>query len=82
MEPNYLLDTEENRTFLENMRQNLLSFGRKFPSPGGGAYYLGDDGTPWPEKGRETWITSRMTHVYSIGTMLGIFHPHPWLTRP
>lgn len=71
MEPNYLLDTEENRTFLENMRQNLLSFGRKFPSPGGGAYYLGDDGTPWPEKGRETWITSRMAHVYSIGHMLG-----------
>ena len=52
MEPNYLLDTEENRTFLENIRQNLLSFGKKFPSPGGGAYYLGDDGTPWPEKGR------------------------------
>ena len=71
MEPNYLLDTEENRTFLENIRQYVLSFGRKFPSPGGGAYYLGDDGTPWPEKGRETWITSRMAHVYSIGHMLG-----------
>ena len=71
MERKYQLDTEENRLFLAEIRQNLLDFGRKFPSPGGGSYYLGDDGTPWPEKGRETWITSRMTHVYSIGTMLG-----------
>ena len=71
MERKYQLDTEENRLFLAEIRQNLLDFGRKFPSPGGGSYYLGDDGTPWPEKGRETWITSRMTHEYSIGTMLG-----------
>lgn len=71
MERKYQLDTEENRLFLAEIRQNLLDFGRRFPSPGGGSYYLGDDGTPWPEKGRETWITSRMTHVYSIGTMLG-----------
>ena len=42
-----------------------------FPSPGGSSYYLGDDGTPWKERNRETWITSRMTHVYSIGSMLG-----------
>ena len=71
MERKYQLDTEGNRLFLAEIRQNLLDFGRRFPSPGGGSYYLGDDGTPWPEKGRETWITSRMTHVYSIGTMLG-----------
>ena len=71
MEQKYLLNTEENRGFLAEMRQNLLDFGRSFPSPGGGAYYLGDDGAPWPEKGRETWITSRMAHVYSIGHMLG-----------
>lgn len=67
----YRLDTEENRGFLAELRQILLDFGRKFPSPGGGSYYLGDDGSPWPEKGRETWITSRMAHVYSIGHMLG-----------
>ncbi len=71
MERKYLLDTEENKQFLKEMGENLLNFGRKFPSPGGGSYYLGDDGTPWPEKGRETWITSRMAHVYSIGHMLG-----------
>lgn len=71
MERKYQLNTEENQSFLAQIRQNLLSFGRRFPSPGGGAYYLGDDGTPWPDKGRETWITSRMAHVYSIGAMLG-----------
>ena len=71
MEQNYQLNTKENRAFLTRVRQTLLEFGRRFPSPGGGSYYLGDDGAPWPEKGRETWITSRMAHVYSIGSMLG-----------
>lgn len=71
MEAKYQLNTAENRSFLAEMRQELLDFGRRFPSPGGGSHYLGDDGTPWPEKGQETWITSRMAHVYSIGAMLG-----------
>ena len=38
MERKYLLDTEENKKFLEELRRNLLDFGRKFPSPGGGSY--------------------------------------------
>lgn len=67
----YQIDTAENKTFLKEMRDGLLSFGHRFPSPGGGSYYLGDDGTPWKERPRETWITSRMTHVYSIGSFLG-----------
>lgn len=66
----YCIDTEENKRFLGELREELLSFGHRFPSPGGGSYYLGDDGTPWKERDRETWITSRMAHVYSIGTML------------
>ena len=31
----------------------------------------GDDGTPWKDRKRETWITCRMAHVYSLGLMLG-----------
>ena len=72
MDRRYILDTEENRSFLEKERATLLDFGRKFPSPGGGSYYLGDDGTPWTDRPRELWITCRMAHVYSIGAMLGV----------
>lgn len=70
MDKKYRIDTEENRQFLREMRKQLLTFGRRFPSPGGSSWYLGDDGTPWVELNRETWITSRMAHVYSIGSML------------
>ena len=70
-EKKYQLGTAENQEFLQDVRAGLLSFGHQFPSPGGSSYYLGDDGTPWKDRNRETWITSRMTHVYSIGSMLG-----------
>lgn len=67
----YQLGTEENQAFMKKIRDDLLNFGHKIPFPGGSSYYLGDDGTPWKDRNRETWITSRMTHVYSIGEMLG-----------
>lgn len=70
-ENKYIIDTEENKKFMEQMRNDLFSFGRRFPSPGGGSYYLGDDGTPWVERNRETWITCRMIHVYSMAGFLG-----------
>ncbi len=70
MDRKYRIDMEENRQFLKEMREQLLAFGRRFPSPGGSSWYLGNDGTPWTELNRETWITSRMAHVYSIGSML------------
>ena len=70
MNRKYILDTEENREWQRSLRNELLEFGKRFPSPGGSSYYLGDDGAPWKEKPRETWITSRMAHVYSIGTLL------------
>ena len=65
------IDTEENRAFLKENLEKILLFGHAFPSPGGGSYYLGDDGTPWKERPRETWITARMVHVYSMGLLLG-----------
>lgn len=71
MELKYQIDTPENKEFMRGLTEELLSFGHRFPSPGGGSYYLGDDGTPWMDRPRETWITCRMAHVYSIGTMLG-----------
>lgn len=70
MERKYRIDTRENREFLRETPENLLNFGHRFPSPGGGSYWLGNDGTPWKERPRETWITSRMIHVYSLGRFL------------
>ena len=69
----YQLDQAENKEFLSRNAVNLLRFGHRFSSPEGGAYYLGDDGTPWKDRPRETWITSRMVHVYCLGSLLG--HP-------
>ncbi len=71
MDKRFIIDTEENKEYMQGLCDELLGFGHKFPSAGGGSYYLGDDGTPWKERPRETWITCRMTHVYSIGRMLG-----------
>lgn len=70
MNRKYQIDTEENRRFLKKIRERLFSFGHQFPSPGGSSYYLGDDGTPWKDKIRETYMTARMAHVYSIGSFL------------
>ena len=69
----YRIDTVENREFLRVNAERILYFGHRFASPGGGSYYLGDDGTPWKERPRETWITSRMCHVYCLGSFLD--HP-------
>ncbi|MBR5408104.1 MAG: AGE family epimerase/isomerase [Lachnospiraceae bacterium] len=71
MDKKYIYNTEENRNFLKDNSKALLDFGRRFPSPKGSSYYLGDDGEPIKDRNRETWITSRMIHVYSIGSILG-----------
>lgn len=67
----YKIDTEENKAFLKEIREELLRFGHRFPAPDGTCYYLGDDGTPWKEKNRDLYETCRMTHVYAIGEFLG-----------
>ena len=69
----YLIDTPENIAFLEKIRVDLWNFGRNYPAPGGSSYYLGDDGTPWKDRPREPWVTSRMVHCYALGSFLG--HP-------
>ncbi|NMN02401.1 AGE family epimerase/isomerase [Bifidobacterium panos] len=69
--PKYQLGSAENKAFLDAARDNLLNFGTHFPSPDGSSYWLGDDGTPWKDRNRATWITCRMTHVYSLGAFVG-----------
>ena len=71
MDEKYLYGSDSNRAYLQRLREDLLRFGRHFPSPGGASWYLGDDGTPWKDRPRETWITCRMAHVYSIAAICG-----------
>ncbi len=71
MENRFIIDNIENKEYMKLLCDELLAFGHQFPSPGGASYYLWDDGTPKKDRPRETWITCRMVHVYSIGKMLG-----------
>ena len=66
----YVLDSADNLHFLCSCRNKLLKFGIHFPAPSGSSYWLGSDGTPCTDRERETWITARMGHVYSLASML------------
>lgn len=71
MKQKYRINTAENKKFLGEIREKLFDFGHRFPAPGGSAYYLGDDGTPWTDRNREAYVTCRMVHVYSLAGFLG-----------
>ncbi len=60
------------RAWLDEQSRGLLSFGRRFPHPSGGAAYLGPDGTPDLDAPVQTWITARMCHVYALGALAGV----------
>src|SRR3712207_2253923 len=53
----------------------LLDFAARSRLPGGGFGYLGDDGRVRPERGQETWIVARMTHVFGFAQLSG---PSGW----
>ena len=36
----YQIGTKENKEFLEEIRKNILEFGRQFQAPDGSSYYL------------------------------------------
>jgi sulfoquinovose isomerase len=57
--------------WLEAEGDRLLEFGRSAAHPDGGFAWLSDDGTPQLDRPVELWITCRMTHVYSLGHLLG-----------
>lgn len=52
MDKKYRIDTMENKQFMRQLGLDLLRFGHQIVSPQGGAYYLGDDGTPMTERTR------------------------------
>ncbi len=65
-------DQPTHRAWLDDHCRSLLAFGTRCPAPGGGAYWLDDEGQPEPGRGVHTWITARMVHVYSLGALLGV----------
>jgi mannose/cellobiose epimerase-like protein (N-acyl-D-glucosamine 2-epimerase family) len=66
------LDSPTHRTWLDAHARHLLDFGRGTVDPRGGALWLTDEGSPDPGQPIHTWITARMTHVYSLGSLLGV----------
>lgn len=66
----YVYGTAENKQYLAQQARELISFGRKFPDKDGASFWLDSEGNPVSERDRETWITARMAHVYSVGTIL------------
>jgi sulfoquinovose isomerase len=57
--------------WLEAEGDRLLDFGRRARHPGGGFAWLDVAGEPQLDRPVELWITCRMTHVFSLGSMLG-----------
>ncbi|MBM6700303.1 AGE family epimerase/isomerase [Bifidobacterium pullorum subsp. saeculare] len=68
----YAYGTADNIALLDRETQELVNFGRHFPAPNGGSAWLDSTGQPDPSHGVETWITSRMAHVYTLGHLYGM----------
>lgn len=65
------LDNPAHARWLEAEGDRLLQFGRASVHPDGGFAWLSEDGTPELDRPVELWISCRMTHVYSLGHLLG-----------
>jgi sulfoquinovose isomerase len=56
---------------LASETERLLAFAENARHPEGGFAWLRSDGTPDLDRPRELWITTRMTHVFALGELLG-----------
>ena len=57
--------------WLEQETDSLLRFAAASRHPDGGFAWLDDDGAPVREPPVELWISCRMTHVFSLGHLIG-----------
>jgi mannose/cellobiose epimerase-like protein (N-acyl-D-glucosamine 2-epimerase family) len=60
------------RMWLADERNRLLDFAVASLHPAGGFAWLDDNGVALLDKPVHTYITSRMTHVFSLGHLLGV----------
>jgi mannose/cellobiose epimerase-like protein (N-acyl-D-glucosamine 2-epimerase family) len=65
-----LVETPDAR-WLEAEGDRLLNFATASPHPDGGFAWLDDAGRPELDRPVELWITCRMTHVFSLGHLMG-----------
>jgi len=65
------LASPAHRRWLEGEGDRLLEFSRASRHPAGGFAWLDDSGRPELDRSVELWITCRMTHVFSLGHLLG-----------
>lgn len=65
------LTTPAHHRWLEAEADRLLEFGAKAKDPAGGFGWLGEDGERDAGHDVELWITCRMTHCFSLATMMG-----------
>lgn len=65
-------DSASHRAWLDAHTRHLLAFGRNTADARGGAHWLDGDGRPDRSKPMHTWITARTTHVYALGSLLGV----------
>ncbi|CAN5207773.1 hypothetical protein BH18ACT9_BH18ACT9_19230 [soil metagenome] len=57
--------------WLEGECDRLLEFSRSARHPGGGFAWLDVAGVPQLDRPVELWVTCRMTHVFSLGHLMG-----------
>src|ERR1700712_2294078 len=65
------LENPAHSRWLETECDRLLAFGRPSRHPEGGFAWLDDDGVPQLDRDVELWVSARMTHVYSLGHLMG-----------
>ena len=65
------LTSPAHRRWLEAETDRLLDFSRASRHPAGGFAWLDTAGQPQLDRPVELWITCRMTHVFSLGDLLG-----------
>jgi sulfoquinovose isomerase len=58
--------------WLEREGLRLVDFARGSVNPCGGFAWLDDEGRPDGSRGMHTWITARMTHVFSLASLRGV----------
>jgi mannose/cellobiose epimerase-like protein (N-acyl-D-glucosamine 2-epimerase family) len=67
-----LIASPEHGEWLRSQAVDLLHFAHGCIVPGRGAGWVTNDGGLDLSRGVHTWITCRMAHSYSIGTLLGV----------